>query len=133
MELLVVHSIEARAQSGKLDVHSGTILPVRRVVIEKTAAAVGLFGTTRHGPTALYRYAKGLWLQNELLRLRLPAEMQAGIVRRGDTNVLTLSLDGRLLLAVEYVRPRTGIDFGLVTAQVINDPHRFRTFFAKAC
>ena len=70
MELLVVHSIETRTQSGKLDVHSGMIMPVQRVVVEKTAAAVGLYGTTRHGPTALYRYAKGLWLQNELLRAR---------------------------------------------------------------
>lgn len=133
MELLVVHSMETRAQSGKLDVHSGTILPVQRVVVEKTACAVGLFGTTRHGPTALYRYAKGLWLQNELLRLRLRAGMRAHIVRGEDTNVLTLNLDGQLRLAVDYLPAECGIDFGLVTAQVVNDPHRFRTFFAKAC
>jgi hypothetical protein len=120
VEHLTLHSAEANAQSGRLDLNTGTIRPMQRVIAEKTSRTSGLFGTTGLGATALYRYAHHLWLHNEALRLRLQPDMTARVAYADDASLLTLSLDGDLSLTLRCV-PQHGVDFARLVAGVIND------------
>jgi len=127
VEHLTLHSAEANAQSGKLDLDTGTIRPVQRVIAEKTSRTSGLFGTTGLGATALYRYAHHLWLHNEALRLRLHPDMTARVTYTDDASLLTLSLDGGLSMTLRCV-PQHGVDFARIVAGVINDSYHYNAF-----
>lgn len=127
MEHLTLHSAEATAQSGKLDLNTGTIRPMQRVIAEKTSRTSGLFGTTGLGATALYRYAHHLWLHNEALRLRLRPDMTARVSYTDDASMLTLNLDGTMSLTLSC-RPQHGVDFARIVAGVINDRCHYSAF-----
>ncbi len=127
MEHLTLHSAEATAHSGKLDLTTGTIRPIQRVIAEKTSRTSGLFGSTGLGATALYRHAHHLWLHNEALRLRLQPDMAARVSHLEDASLLTIVLDGSLTLTLRCT-PQRGVDFARIVAGVVNDSHHHVTF-----
>ncbi len=126
MEHLTLHSAEATAQSGRLDITTGTIRPIQRVIAEKTARTSGLYGSTGLGATALYRHAHHLWLHNEALRLRLSPDMSARVSHVEDATLLTLIMDSSLTVTLRC-QPRHGVDFARIVAAVVNDSHHYST------
>ncbi len=127
MEHLTLHSAEATAQSGRLDITTGTIRPIQRVIAEKTARTSGLYGSTGLGATALYRHGHQLWLHNEALRVRLSPEMTARVSHVPDASLLTLIMDSSLTVTLRCL-PRHGMDFARIVAAVVNDSHHYSTF-----
>lgn len=127
MEHLTLHCAEANAQSGRLDIDTGTIRPIQRVIAEKTSRASGLYGSTGLGATALYRHAQQLWLHNEALRLRLGPEVTARVSHVADASLLTLVMDRSLTVTLRCA-PRHGVDFARIVAGVLNDSHHYARF-----
>lgn len=127
MEQLTLHSAEVNAESGRLDLQTGTIRPIQRAIVEKTSRVSGLFGTTRLGATALYRHDRRLWLHNEALRVRLSPGMAAQVRYVDDASLLTLIMDGGLTLTLRCL-PRHGVDFARIVAAVVNDSGHYRAF-----
>ncbi len=129
MEHLTLHCAEATTQSGRLDINTGTIRPIQRVIAEKTAATSGLYGSTGLGATALYRHAHHLWLHNEALRLRLSPDMTARVSHVPDASLLTVIMGNSLTLTLRC-QPSHGVDFARIVAGVLNDSHHYSTFLA---
>jgi len=129
VEHLMLHCAEATAQSGRLDIHTGTIRPIQRVIAEKTSRTSGLYGSTGLGATALYRHAHHLWLHNEALRLRLSPEMTARVSHVQDATLLTVIMDSSLTMTLRCL-PRQGVDFARIVAGVLNDSHHYTSFLA---